>query len=335
MQRAFVTGGSGFLGRHLLRYLRALGVPTRALARSDSSARAVEREGAEAIMGDMLDRDALLRGMAGCDVVFHSAAYVEEWGPYEAFYRGNVEATDLMLECAKEAGVRRFVHVSTEAVLLDGSPLVDVDETRPIPENVLFFYGKTKGIAEKHVSAASTPEFATMAIRPRYIWGPEDTSVLTKMVKAVQAGRFTWVDKGNYQTHTCHVTNVCEGAVAAAERGAGGSVYFLTDGPSQHARTFFTALLATQGITPKDASVPRWLAKIASRLCEAVWRMLGRMDTPPLSVAAVHLIGDTVTVNDTKARRDLGYEGKVSVEAGLAELDRLENPKHVDLRPKA
>jgi nucleoside-diphosphate-sugar epimerase len=328
MQRAFVTGGSGFLGRHLLRRLRADGVPTRALARSERAAAAVAREGAEPVLGDLLDRAAILEGMRGCDVVFHSAAHVEEWGPYEVFYKYNVEATDLMLACAKEAGVRRFVHVSTEAVLLDGSPLEDVDESRPIPENVLFFYGKTKGIAETHVRAASTPDFTAVAIRPRYIWGPEDTSVLTKMVQAVQTGRFTWVSGGDYLTHTCHVANVCEGAILAAERGTPGGVYFLTDGPAQKARTFFTALLATQGVTPSNASVPRWLAKLAARACEALWRLLRRTDPPPLSVAAVHLIGGTVTVSDARARRELGYEGKVSVEAGLAELDRLENPRH-------
>jgi nucleoside-diphosphate-sugar epimerase len=326
MQRAFVTGGSGFLGRHLLRYLRDRGVETLALARSEKAAAAVAKDGAQPVRGDLFDADAIAEGLRGCDVVFHAAAHVEEWGPYEAFYRSNVEATDLLLRLAREAGVRRFVHVSTDAVLLDGSPLVDVDETRPRPTNVLFHYGKTKGIAEEHVCAAATEGFTTVVIRPRLIWGPEDTSVLTKMATAVRTGRFKWVDGGNYLTHTCHVTNVCEGAFLAAERGTPAGVYFLTDGPAQNARTFYTALLATQGVTPGSGSVPRWLALPAAKACEWLWRLLGREDPPPLSVAAVHLIGGTVTVSDARARRELGYTGAVSVEAGLAEMDRLENP---------
>jgi nucleoside-diphosphate-sugar epimerase len=320
MQRAFVTGGSGFLGRHLLRQLRDRGIPTRALARSAAAAEAVRKEGAEPVRGDLLDRDAIRAGMEGCDVVFHSAAHVDEWGRYEDFYRINVEGTDTLLAAAKDAGVGCFVHVSTEAVLLDGSPLVDVDETRPRPPRVLFFYGHTKGIAEDHVRAANAPGFRTVAIRPRLIWGPEDTSVLAKMVKAVQTGRFKWIDRGAYQTHTCHVSNVCEGALLAAEKGRGGAVYFLTDGASQEARSFYTRLLATQGVTPGPSSVPRWLALLAARISEVVWGMLRRADPPPLSVAAVHLVGGTVTVSDALARRELGYQGHVSVDEGLAQM---------------
>jgi uncharacterized protein YbjT (DUF2867 family) len=92
MEKAFVTGGSGFVGRELIAALRAKGVAVRALARSDDAAATVEKLGAEPLRGDLVDHRALVRGVAGCDTVFHAAAYVEDWGPREDFFRTNVEA---------------------------------------------------------------------------------------------------------------------------------------------------------------------------------------------------------------------------------------------------
>src|SRR4051794_19210113 len=106
--RAFVTGGSGFLGRHLLTYLKAAGVSVRALARSDSAAALVKELGAEPAKGDLNDLAGLEAGMAGCDVVIHAAASTREWGPYSEFYEANVQGTQNVLTAAQKAGVRRF-----------------------------------------------------------------------------------------------------------------------------------------------------------------------------------------------------------------------------------
>src|SRR5688500_11368672 len=122
MAQAFVTGGSGYIGGALIRRLVADGRGVRALARSDSSARTVEELGAEAVRGDLDDVEAMRRGASGCDVAFHAAAALGEWGRREDFERGNVLGTRNALEACAAAGVRRFVHVGTEAALLVGKP---------------------------------------------------------------------------------------------------------------------------------------------------------------------------------------------------------------------
>ncbi len=104
----------------------------RALARSEAAAAKVEALGAEAVRGDLGDRASLAAGAAGCDVAFHLAAHLGEWGPWEDFERGNVEGTRNALAACEEAGVRRFVHCGTEAALMAGEPLVHVDETAPL-----------------------------------------------------------------------------------------------------------------------------------------------------------------------------------------------------------
>jgi len=174
---AFVTGGSGFIGGHLIDRLVTEGWRVRALARSESSAAAVAEHGAEAVRGDLDSPDAIAAGAAGCSVAFHAAAAVLEWGPREEYVKGNVTGTENALAGCRSAGVRRFVHVGTEAALMAGQPLVNVDETAPLRPDSPANYPSTKAMAEQLVRAAAGADFETVVIRPRLVWGPRDTTI--------------------------------------------------------------------------------------------------------------------------------------------------------------
>jgi len=314
MQHAYVTGGSGFLGKRLIAALGARGVRVTAMARSDAAAAAVTALGAAPARGDLGDRDAMTRAMAGCDAVFHAAAHVEQHGPLADFMAINVTGTESALAAARAAGVKRFVHVGTEAVLADGKPIVRADEQRPRAAHPAGPYPLTKGLAEAAVIAASRDGLETVVIRPRLIWGKGDTSVLLQLVGAVARGRFGWLGGGRYLTSTCHVDNVVEGALLAAERGKPGEIYFLTDGAPIEFRDFITRMLATQGVdASKVRDVPLWLARLVAGATS--W-----MKHPPLTRTALALVGHEVTVDDAKARRELGYRGAVTIEAGLAQM---------------
>ena len=202
----------------------------------------------------------------------------------------------------------------------DSPPLVNVDETRPRPQRPLGLYALTKGMAEERVLAANAPELATVIVRPRLIWGAGDTTVLPPLSQAVRSGAFLWFDGGHYLTSTCHVANVCEGLLLAAERGRGGEIYFVTDGAPVEFRSFITALLRTQGLEPGNRSVPSRLALAAAGGAEGVWRLLRLRRELPLTRFRVRIIGEEVTVNDAKARQELGYVGKVAHEDGLAAM---------------
>jgi nucleoside-diphosphate-sugar epimerase len=313
MKRAFVTGGSGFVGGRVIRQLRARGVEVAALARSAASAGVVEKLGATAVRGDLDDRAAMQAGMAGSDVVIHAAAHVEEHGPLADFLRVTVTGTENALAAAHAAGAPRFVHVSTEAVLADGNPIVRADETRPRTTRPAGPYPLSKGLAEERVLGANRDGLATMIVRPRFIWGAGDTNLLPKIVETVKRGRFGWIGGGHYPTSTCHVDNVAEGILLAAERGKPGEIYFLTDGDPVDFRDFLTQVLATYGVDPGDRNVPRWLARATAALT-------GWMKRPPVTRTAIALVGHEVTVVDAKARRELGYTSHVSREQGLSEM---------------
>ncbi|MCK2219177.1 NAD-dependent epimerase/dehydratase family protein [Actinomadura sp. ATCC 31491] len=326
----FVTGGSGFIGRHLLRALTEAGHRVRALARSDAAAAVVEKGGAEAVRGDLLDRDALRAGMAGCAAVVHAAAVTDQWGPPSRFLRVNVDGTRAVLDAAREAGAGRLVLVSTEAVLADGGPLVRVDESRPRPARPAGWYARSKALAEDLVLTASERDasragsgpdgLVAMAVRPRLVWGPGDTTVLPEIVKAARAGRFAWVDGGRYLTSTCHVGNACHGILCALERGRGGRAYFLTDGEPVELRAFLTALAATAGVRLPGRSLPRGLLRAVAAAGEAAWRGLPLPGAPPVTRTFLALSAQEMTVDDTRARTELGYRPLLTREQGLAEL---------------
>lgn len=318
MPTVFVSGGSGFVGRNLIRALVARGDDVLALARTPAAQQSVSALGATPVPADLLTVTA--QQLRGCATVFHAAAVVDEWGPRDWFEQVNVQGTRHLLEVTRQAEVSCFVHVGTEAIFAEGPPLVNLDETHPIPEYPLPRYPASKAAAEKLVRAANSAQMRTIVIRPRLIWGADDTSVLPKLVEAVKKGQFAWIDDGHYLTSTCHVSNVVEGALLAAEKGRGGEAYFLTDGAPVEFRRFMTALFATRGVDPGTRSMPRALVRVLARLCEFPWEHLPLPGAPPLTRLAIVLGCQEVTVNDAKARNELGYRGHVSIEQGLLGL---------------
>jgi nucleoside-diphosphate-sugar epimerase len=317
---AFVTGGSGFIGGRLVQRLVAEGRPVRALARSRASADRVAKLGADPVRGDLGDRDSLAAGAAGCEVTFHLAAHLGEWGPWAEFECDNVEGTRNALSASAEAGARRFVHCGTEAALMAGAPLVQVDETAPLRPDSRAPYPATKAKAELAVREASRTGFETVVVRPRFVWGKGDTTLLPEMVATVESGRFAWVGGGRNVTATTHVDNVVEGLVLAAAKGRPGEPYFVTDGEPVVFREFVTALLLTQGVEPPSRSLPTWTAAPMARICEAAWKLFPLPGEPPMTTFRSWILTQECTIDISKARAELGYAPVVSHEQGLAEL---------------
>jgi nucleoside-diphosphate-sugar epimerase len=317
---AFVTGGSGFIGGRLIRRLVGDGWRVRALARSDRSAEAVRDAGAEPVSGDLDQVEPMRAGAEGCGFAFHAAAYVGEWGKREDYERGNVVGTANALEACRAAGVRRFVHVGTEAALMAGQPLVGVDETAPLRPDSKAMYPSTKAQAERLVRDANGDGFETVVVRPRFVWGVGDTSVLPALMEGVRRGRFAWIGGGRQLTDTTHVANVAEGLVRGAEQGRAGEAYFVTDGGPVAFRDFVTDMLATQGVEIPEKNVPPAVARVLAAAGEMAWRTLPLRGAPPVTRFAVWAASLECTIDISKAREELGYQPVKTREEGLAEL---------------
>lgn len=324
MPSAFVTGGSGFVGGALLRRLGTEGWDVRALARTKGSANVVRDRGAEPIHGDLQDVAAMREGARGADVTFHAAAHLGEWGKREEFERDNVGGTRNALRASREAGVRRFVHVGTEAALMHGAPLVMVDERAPLQPHSKALYSATKAQAEMAVLEADGETLETVVVRPRLIWGAGDTTIMPSVRAAAQSGRWAWIGGGAHRTSTTHVDNVVEGLWLGATRGTPGRVYFVTDGEPVVFREFFTRLLATQGVDLPDKNVPWAVAAAVAVAGESVWRALriGPRHPPPLTRLAYWLASQECTIDISRARSELGYAPVMTIDDGMEELHR-------------
>jgi nucleoside-diphosphate-sugar epimerase len=319
---AFVTGGSGFIGGALIRRLVAEGRDVHALVRSEASAQKVTALGARAIAGDLADVPSMAVGAQYCEVAFHCAAHLGDWGTREEFERGNVQGTRNALAAARQAGLRRFVHVGTEAALLAGQPLVEVDERAPLRFDSPALYSSTKARAEEAVIEANRNGLETVVVRPRFVWGRGDTTLLPVLTQAVRSGRFAWIGGGHHRTSTTHIDNTVHGLMLAAERGAPGGVYFVTDGEPVVFRDFITRLLATQGVEAPTRSVPTGVARAVAATSEAAWRLLPLPGRPPLTRLTVWVSGLEATIDITRAREELGYAPVRTIDDGLADLSR-------------
>ena len=320
MTQVFVTGGSGFIGGHLISRLVAEGHNVQALARSDRSAKRLAALGAIPVHGDLLDSLSLIDACAGCDLAFHLAGETTPRPRWQDCIRVNVNGTRTVLQACREAGVRRLVHVSSEAVLSNGQPLRQVDETAPHHPDSKAPYPATKARAEQAVIEANCDGFETVIVRPRFVWGAGDRVLLPEMVQMIRSGRWVWIDGGQIHTDITHVDNAVEGLVLAAHKGRPGRIYFITDGEPVVLRTFVSELLNTQGLEPPARSIPFPLAWALTAGGEAAWRFLPLPGRPPLDWMALWLMSRECTVNISRARQELGYEPVRSRADGLAEM---------------
>ena len=317
--RLFLTGGGGYVGRNLIRHFTARGVDVVALARSDTAAEMVRSLGARVVRGALLDAN-LTEAMAGCDALVHAAADLDHGHGGARQARTNVEGTRSLLQAAKTAGVARAVHLSTESVLLDGRPLRDADEEHPFPRHPAGRYSATKGEAERLALAMTSSGFEVIAVRPRLVWGRDDTTAAPQLMAAVNSGQFAWIDGGGYRTSTTHIANLCNGVDRALAQGRGGQAYFITDGESVVFRDFITALLSAHGVVAPDKTVPLALLRIIAAIGDSLARATGGAVHGPVSRQVLATSAVEVTLRIDKARRELGYRPTMSREAGLAEI---------------
>lgn len=318
--RIFVTGGSGYIGRNIIRALVKRGDTIRALARSVQSGEVVDALGATVIPGDLDNGNALRQGMDGCDAVIHCAVLGNLERDPIALHRVNVAGTQHVIAACQAMHIPRLIHLSTDAIIADGKPKIHIDETTPYRSKPTGLYSLTKMLAEKMTIAANSPELNTIVIRPHLVWGKDDTVWLPRLITQVQSGLWFWINGGHHLTATCHVDNAVEGILMAIDNGRGGEIYALTDGDPVEYRNFVTNLLKTQHITPPDRSINRRLAMSGTRLSEMIIRRFNLNRDPPMTRSELIMIGCEFTINDSKAREQLGYQGSITREQGLADM---------------
>jgi nucleoside-diphosphate-sugar epimerase len=246
--KIFVTGASGFVGGAAVRRFVADGHDVRAMSRSARSDARISEAGAKPVRCSL--EKIAAEDIGDVDVVLHCAAFVDDWGPREAWYEGNVIGTKHVLAAAREGGAKRFIHIGTEAAIVHGQDIENADETYPLAPESPYPYCATKAQAEQLVRAANTDEFTTIVLRPRFIWGPGDTTLLPAI--EAMAGKWRWIDGGRARTSTTHVDNLVHAIVLALTKGKGGEAYFVLDDGTTTMKDMITAMADSRDMKLPD-----------------------------------------------------------------------------------
>lgn len=321
--KVLVTGGGGFLGHHIVEQLLARGDEVRIAARGHYPE--LEARGVSAVRGDLAEPEVADQAASGMDAVVHVAAKAGVWGPYEAYRRANLVATQNIVEACKKSGVRRLVYTSTPSVVYGDAPIEGGDERLPYPERFLTAYPETKAAAEKLVLAAHTPgALHTVALRPHLVFGPGDPHFVPRLVERARSGQLARVGDGTNRVSVTYVENAAHAhllaldRLASAEAAAGGKAYFINEPEPVLAWAFIERLLEGAGAPQIRRRISYRTAAFAGGLLEGVHRLFGLETEPKMTRFVAAQLATSHWFRIDAARRDLGYEPKFSLDEALA-----------------
>jgi 2-alkyl-3-oxoalkanoate reductase len=322
--KVLVTGGGGFLGSALIERLRGRGLAVRSVARQFYPN--LHEQEVEQVQGDIADRTVVARAVEGCETIFHTASKAGLWGTDEEYHRINVDGTQNLIEAGRDLGVRRIIYTSSPSVVFTGRDMENADESLPYSERYDAPYPRSKAKAEQMILAANSESLATLSIRPHLIWGPGDNNLLPRIIARARAGRLLKIGHGNPIIDPVYIDNAVDAHLQAAERldpgsPVAGRAYFITQGETVPIWEMINHLLKAAHEAPVKRTISRPMAVAVSGVLEAAYRLAGRTDEPPMTRFMARQLSTTHWFNNDAARRDLGYEPRVSINEGLRRLE--------------
>jgi nucleoside-diphosphate-sugar epimerase len=320
--KAFVTGGTGFIGERLVKRLRDRGDDVVALVRSREKGKKLEEMGATLVEGDLSKSDAINAAMKGCDSAFHVAAVYKVGIPekeHEAMYDANVRGTERVLDAAFQAGVSRIVYVSTINVF--GNTRGDVvDETYERPGNdFLSYYDETKYLSHQVAKERIEKGVPIVIVQPGGVYGPGDHSEVGNVIDQVANGKLKALPFAGLGLNLVYVDDVADGIMLAHDKGQVGESYVL-GGERATMRQMVDKAASVAGRKPPKRDMPSGVIKLAAPAGPLVGKLMGFPPNFRELISASD--GVTYWAKDDKARRDLGYSPR-DLETGLRQtLDK-------------
>jgi dihydroflavonol-4-reductase len=317
--RVLVTGASGFIGTALAQRLRRRGDEVRALVRPTSATAALERLGVELVRADLADPERIRAALEGCELVFHLAGAIKALRRRD-FFAVNAGLTRRVAEaCARASGRPRLVYVSSLSAAGPATPERPCRE-EDVPHPVSL-YGQSK-LAGEQALRELAPRLAACIVRPPIVYGPGDREFVPMLARMARLGLIVQVGRGERRCSLVHVDDLCQGLLAAAERGgrvepAGSSgIYFLDDGTEHRWEDIGRAACASVGRRAVELRLPMFLGVVAAGPATLA-AMLSRKPTM-LSFDKLKEVRQAAwTCSSERARRELGYAPDVPLEAGL------------------
>lgn len=313
--QTLVTGATGFLGSHIADRLIERGDSVRALVRPTSDTSYLGSR-AELVTGDITEPDSLAAALAGVDVVYHAAANVNDWGPWSEFRRITVDGTRNMLRAAADAGVKRFLHVSSDNVYRFDDLAKGVDESTRMETRFgpLDYYRRSKTTAEKVARRAhERGRVPVTIVRPALILGERDAAMLPGLIAFLKGPLAAYMGNGRNRLPCVYAGDVADLCIRAATSDKPGETYNAVNEEHVTQRDLFDAAAETAGFAAPRRSVPLRLLYTIAAGTEAIARLRGWSHHPDLTRFAVNLMGVDYIEDNSKARTELGWQAEVGM----------------------
>ncbi|MDB5101034.1 MAG: NAD-dependent epimerase/dehydratase family protein [Cyanobacteria bacterium RYN_339] len=313
--KVMVTGATGFLGKAAALRLHALGHEVTALGRNRAIGEALQ--GPKFLAVDLEDATAVANACRDQDVVIHSGALSSVWGPYAAFHAANVLGTRHVIEGCLAHGVGRLLNISSPTIYFDYREKHGVKETDALPTQGVNAYAVTKRLAEVELERAAPGGLRYVNFRPRGIFGPGDTAILPRIIRANAEGMVPLIGREDPLLDLTYVENVVDALIAAMDApGVEGKTYNLSNGAPVRLWATLASLFEQLGQPMRGRRMSYHGAMAAATLMELAGRLRGK--EPVLTRYTVGVLSRGMTLDISAARQDLGYEPRVGMEDGMA-----------------
>lgn len=328
---ALVTGGSGFLGRAIVKQLLDEQVKVKILCRG--SYPDLEKLDIEIIRGEISDIDVIKKAVQNSDIVFHTAAKAGIDGPYSEYYRINVEGTQSLFKCAQDSGVKAFIYTSSPSVVFSHGDIENGDETLPYPEEHHAHYPKTKCIAEKFVLTNNSDKMTTVSLRPHLIWGPGDNHLAPRLIKKAKAGKLKFIGDGKNLIDTVYIDNAATAHIQAAKvslsdsSSIGGKAFFITNGDPRPISEIINMIIGSAGLEPVTATISPKVAWFAGAIFEFIFKVFRLKGEPPITRWVAAELSTAHWFNISLAKKLLNYNPTISIEEGQKRLEEYYNSR--------
>lgn len=317
-----VTGATGLVGYHAVKHLLSKGFTVKALTRSSSNTadlKSLANNQLTIVQAELDDKSQLSNYLSDVDVVVHAAGFVDPLGKREDIYKVNVDGTKGILEAAKVAKVKQFIHISSLSVITgqgDQYGLSEKAELKYCGEP----YADSKVDAEKLV-ASQNGDISVTVLRPGFIYGPKEKAWLPRLINSIAQGKAMLIDGGLKETNVIYVGNLSQAIeLAILNKQSYGQVYNLTDGEKVSKKELFDAIADELNLPRVTRTIPSAVARTACEVVSTIAPILplsARKGLSRYSRAAFRLAGVNQGFDIGKAERELNYTKRIPFKEGM------------------
>ena len=305
----FVTGGTGFLGKQLIKELNCLDEEVHLLVRKNSNLKEIDHKRLKIFLGDVTNVRTIREAIKGCKTIFHMASLVKAWtlNPAE-FYQVNVEGLKNVMECAMEEDITKFIYTSSFMAIGPSNGKINTEETQHDPDHLHNHYERTKYIADQLIPAYLNRGLPVITVYPCVIYGPgeitEGNLVVRIILDFLEQKIPGILGDGSKLWNYVFVTDVVKGHLLAMKKGKVGQKYIL-GGENVSMDNFFKLLETSSGVNAPKRHIPFWIAKMSARCEELIARISGK--TPKHTPAIIEIYKHDWAFSSEKAEQELGY----------------------------